>query len=234
MTSGLLMSTSVARAVSRFNRNYVIAGSVVLFHAAALWALQTGLVRRTVEIFVPVEMVSELISPPAPRVQAPPVPEPPAPGKQPASQKMQHAAAPAPQPVAVAEPSPAPAPNAPTGVAEPQPAPPVAAAAAAAPAAVPAPAKLELPSSDADYLQNPKPAYPPLSRRLGEQGKVTVRALIGADGAVRTAGIGQSSGYQRLDDAAVAAVLKWRFVPGKRGGVAEAMWHQIPVNFVLE
>jgi protein TonB len=233
MTSGPPMSIGTARPVTRLSRNYIIAGSVVLFHAAALWALQTGLVRRTVEMIVPVEMLSELISPPAPQVQAPAAPVPPAPVKQPAPQNVQRATAPAPQPVALAEPTPSPAPNAPVGTAEPQPsAPPMAAVAAqAAPAP---PARLELPSSDADYLQNPKPAYPPLSRRLGEQGKVTVRALIGADGAVKSASVGQSSGHPRLDDAAVAAVLKWRFVPGKRGGIAEAMWHQIPVNFVLE
>jgi periplasmic protein TonB len=219
--------------VTRLPRNYVIAGSVVLFHAAALWALQTGLIRRTVELIVPVEMLSELISPPAPRVQAPPAPEPPAPVKQPAPQKVQRATAPAPQPVAVADPTPAPAPNAPTGTTEPQPAAP-SMAVAAAPAAAPAPAKVELPSSDADYLQNPKPVYPPMSKRLGEQGRVMVRVLIGVDGAVQSATLAKSSGYDRLDQAAMAAVVKWRFVPGKRGGVAEAMWHQIPVNFVLE
>ena len=218
--------------VPRLSRNYVIAGSVLLFHAAALWALQTGLIRRTVELIVPVEMLSELISPPAPQVQAPPAPQPPAPVKQPAPEKVQRATAPAPQPVAVADPTPAPAPNAPTGVTAPQPPAPPIAAAVAAPA--PAPAKVELPSSDADYLQNPKPVYPPLSKRLGEQGKVMVRVLIGADGAVQSATLARSSGFNRLDEAALAAVLKWRFVPGKRGGVAEAMWHQIPVNFVLE
>jgi protein TonB len=106
--------------------------------------------------------------------------------------------------------------------------------AAAAPPAPPAPPKIELPSSSADYLQNPKPVYPPLSKRLGEQGKVMVRVLIAADGTVQSATLAQSSGFTRLDESAMAAVLKWRFVPGKRNGIAEAMWHQIPVNFVLE
>ncbi|ROZ66559.1 energy transducer TonB [Ramlibacter sp. WS9] len=218
----------------RLSRNYVIAGSVVLFHAAALWALQSGLVRRTVELVVPVEMLSELISPPAPQVQSPPAPQPPAPVKQPTPQKLQRATAPAPQPVAIAETAPAPAPDAPTGVVSPQPPAPPMAVAAAGPPAPPAPPKIELPSSSADYLQNPKPVYPPLSKRLGEQGKVMVRVLIAADGTVQSATLAQSSGYTRLDESALAAVLKWRFVPGKRGGVAEAMWHQIPVNFVLE
>ncbi len=93
---------------------------------------------------------------------------------------------------------------------------------------------MQLPSSNADYLQNPKPAYPPLSKRLGEQGKVIVRVLIGADGVPQKAELRQSSGFERLDQAALATVLKWRYVPGKRGGVAEEMWFNVPINFVLE
>ena len=104
-----------------------------------------------------------------------------------------------------------------------------------APIAPPAPtaAKLELPSSDADYLQNPKPRYPPLSRKLGEQGKVVVRVLIGADGLPQKAEIQQSSGFERLDDTALNTVLRWRYVPGKRGGTAEAMWFNVPLTFSL-
>ena len=93
---------------------------------------------------------------------------------------------------------------------------------------------VQLPSSNADYLQNPKPAYPALSKRLGEQGKVIVRVLIGADGAAQQAELRQSSGFDRLDQAALDTVLKWRYVPGKRSGVAEAMWFNVPINFVLE
>ena len=93
---------------------------------------------------------------------------------------------------------------------------------------------MQLPSSNADYLQNPRPAYPPLSKRLGEQGKVITRVLIGADGVAQKAEIRQSSGFERLDQAALATVLKWRYVPGKRGGVAEDMWFNVPINFVLE
>jgi protein TonB len=93
---------------------------------------------------------------------------------------------------------------------------------------------VQLPSSDADYLQNPKPPYPPISKRLGEQGKVIVRVLIGADGQPQKSEIRQSSGFDRLDQAAVTTVMRWRYVPGKRGGVPEAMWFNVPINFVLE
>jgi len=217
-------------------RNLVIVGSVVVFHVAALWALQTGLLRRAVEIVVPAEILSEFITPPAPRVDAPKPPAPATPAPQPRRTVQRPALPPAPQPLAIADPTPAP--SAPAGVLTPQPpAPPIAAPVAAAPAAPPAPpapVRVELPSSDADYLNNPKPAYPPLSKRLGEQGKVVVRVLIGVDGAPQKAEIRTSSGFERLDQAALATVLRWRYVPGKRAGVAEAMWFNVPINFVLE
>ena len=94
--------------------------------------------------------------------------------------------------------------------------------------------RIELPSSDADYLSNPKPPYPPMSKRLGEQGKVVIRTLIGADGVAQEASIHQSSGFDRLDHAALATARKWRYVPGKRAGVAEAMWFNVPFTFILE
>ena len=73
-----------------------------------------------------------------------------------------------------------------------------------------------------------------MSRRMNEQGKTTVRVLIGADGQPQRAEIAESSGFGRLDDAALATVMRWRFVPGKRGGVAEAMWSTVPIIWVLE
>jgi len=209
------------------NRNIVIAASVIVFHMAALWALQNGLSRRTVEVIVPVALLSRtMISPPV----SPPVSLPP-PQAEPIHQPTQKhpARRPTPRPPAGADPTPAP--NAPTTVLEPQaPAPPGAAPVTAAPA----PPDAEQPASNADYLQNPKPAYPPVSRRLGEQGKVVVRVLIGTDGAAQNAEIRQSSGFGRLDQAALRTALKWRYVPGKRNGAPEAMWFNVPINFVLE
>ncbi|MYZ54187.1 energy transducer TonB, partial [Malikia spinosa] len=109
-----------------------------------------------------------------------------------------------------------------------------AAGSATAAATSQAPARVELPSSSADYLNNPRPAYPGLSKRLGEEGKVVLRVLIEADGSASKAEIRSSSGYDRLDQAALQTVLRWRYLPGKRGGVAEAMWFNVPINFVLE
>ena len=122
--------------------------------------------------------------------------------------------------------------NSPSGVTTPQQNPaPVAAAIVVAP---PAPPVVQLPSSDASYLLNPTPPYPPISRRMGEQGKTTVRVLIGVDGQPQRAEIAKSSGFDRLDQAAIATVMRWRYVPGKRGGTPETMWFNVPINWVLE
>jgi protein TonB len=93
---------------------------------------------------------------------------------------------------------------------------------------------VELPSSSAEYLQNPRPEYPRVSRLRGEQGRVVVHVLIGIDGRAQKAEILNSSGFQRLDQVALTTVLAWRYVPGKRAGVPEAMWFSVPLNFVLD
>jgi protein TonB len=113
-------------------------------------------------------------------------------------------------------------------------APAVVTAPAPAPVVAPAPAKVELPSSKADYLHNPPPDYPRMSVRLGEQGQVVVKVLIGADGVPQKVELQTSSGFERLDKSALDAAMRWRYVPGKRGGVAEAMWYQVPITFNLK
>ena len=222
--------------VGGVSRNAVIVGSVVMLHVAGLWALQSGLLRRAAEVIVPAELLREFIAPPAPRVAPPAPPTPPAPPPPRPAPRVQ-APRPAPMPVAIADPTPAP--NAPVGITTPQPpAPPIEAPVAPpappAPPAPSAPARIEMPSSDAAYLNNPKPGYPAISKRMGEQGKVVLRVLIGTDGAPQKVEINKSSGYERLDRQAQEAVMRWRFVPGKRNGVPEAMWNLVPVNFVLE
>lgn len=218
------------------NRRFLIAATVLLLHAGLLWALQTGLVQRAAEIVIPAQIISEFISPPAPPA---PQPDKKAPAARPQPRQLPEPPAPPqpqPQPVAVT-PEPAAQPPAPAPAAAAQPAALEAsavAAAPAAPAAPPAAPRIELPSSDAAYLNNPKPAYPALSRRLGEQGKVVVRVLIGVDGRAQQAEIRSSSGYERLDQAALQTVRSWRYVPGTRNGVPEAMWFNVPIQFVLE
>lgn len=181
----------------------------------------------------PPEPVPPQPLPPQPPTPPPPKPRPPKPKPRPAKPKP----APAPVPVAVADPTPAP--NAPVGVLaselaaedEPDEAPPPA---SAGPSGPPGPPAVVQPSSHASYLGNPKPNYPDVSRRFGEEGIVRLRVLVGVDGRAHEVTVERSSGYRRLDKAALDAVRRWRFVPGTRGGVPEAMWYIVPVEFVLK
>ena len=234
LPAGMIQSKVPAKGPP-LSRNAVIALSVVALHVLFIWALQSGLLMRAAQIIVPVEVLAQFIEPPAPKLDpvlpVPPVtPTPPKPVKTVTAKALTQ---PAPQPLAIADPMPSP--NAPVGVTTPQPAPaPIAAPVAAVAAAPAGPPSVQLPSNDASYLQNPKPAYPPISKRLNEQGKTMVRVLIGIDGTPQRAEIATSSGYDRLDQAAIAAVMRWRYVPGKRGGVPEAMPFIVPINWVLE
>lgn len=218
----------------RLSRNAIIVGSVLAFHGAALWALQSGLVRQAIEIIVPVELLAQMVEPPKPK----PLPSaPPVPIKQQMVKTKAPTPPPAPRPMAIADPTPTA--NAPTGVTTPQPpappiAEPVATAPVAPPAAPPAPPKIVQPNNDADYLNNPKLAFPAMSKRLNEQGKVLVRVFIGTDGHPDRAEIKRSSGYARLDASALEFIMKCRFVPGKVNGVPQPMWYEAPVNYVLE
>ncbi|MCX7897724.1 MAG: energy transducer TonB [Rhodocyclaceae bacterium] len=93
---------------------------------------------------------------------------------------------------------------------------------------------IEPPRFDAAYLDNPKPLYPPASRRLGEEGRVVLRVHVLPDGRPESIEIKTSSGYPRLDAAARAAVEKWRFIPARRGDEAIAAWVLVPIVFNLE
>ena len=70
------MSPSTLPALPRLSRNAVIIGGVVLMHGAALWALQSGLLKRAVEVVVPAEILAEFIAPPPPPAPPPPAPLP--------------------------------------------------------------------------------------------------------------------------------------------------------------
>jgi len=87
---------------------------------------------------------------------------------------------------------------------------------------------------DVDYLNNPKPAYPPISRRLREEGVVVLKVNVRADGSVANALVEKHSGSQRLDDAALSAVKRWQFVPARRGSEPVESWVLVPIEFELQ
>lgn len=202
-----IMATPRPASTYRMPRRLLIVLSVIALHVAAVWALQAGLLRRAVEVVIPVEVLAELIEPPPPPAPPPPQPQPPVPPRPKAppqpKPKRQPVTAPRPEPPPPVAIDPTPADNAP--LAPPGPAEPVEAVAPPSPPTPPAPAAptVELPSTAADYLRNPPPVYPSLSRRLGEQGRVTLRVLVEADGTPSQVQVAQSSGYERLDKAAV-------------------------------
>lgn len=103
-----------------------------------------------------------------------------------------------------------------------------------APPAPPAPEPVVQARFDADYLKNPAPPYPPLSRRMGEEGKVILRVSVSAQGTADNVEIKTSSGSQRLDDSAQKTVRNWKFIPAKRGDTAVQSWVLVPIIFKLE
>lgn len=89
------------------------------------------------------------------------------------------------------------------------------------------------PRTDAAHLSNPAPVYPAISRRLGEQGRVLFDVYILPDGTVGEIRLKYSSGYSRLDDAALDAVRRWRYVPARRGNEPIPYWYVQPIVYSL-
>ena len=87
---------------------------------------------------------------------------------------------------------------------------------------------------DAAYLHNPHPEYPPISRRLGEEGKVLLRVRVTADGRAAAVDVEKSSNFERLDQTAQRSVVRWRFVPARRGDEAVEATVIVPIVFRLE
>ena len=89
------------------------------------------------------------------------------------------------------------------------------------------------PLFNADYLHNPKPAYPLIARRLRLEGTAIVRALVSPEGKAEIVRLGTSSGSNVLDQAALNAVRTWSFVPARQGNQAVSAWVDVPIRFRL-
>lgn len=200
---------------------------VALAHAGAWYGLSQ--LRDDIVPPRPLKVIEvALLTPPAPPRIAEKPPEPPRPEPRP---KMQPREKPVPRPLlaaqAVAEREmeqaaepPPPAPTPPAPVAEP-------------PRTAPEPV-VEAPRFNAAYLNNPPPAYPLAARRRGMEGRVLVRAEVQADGSCNRVELKKTSGHDLLDQAALEAVKKWRFVPARKGGQAVTAWVEVPITFNLE
>ncbi len=210
---------------------------VVLLHGLALYALWHHRLipspQEAATVFV------NFITPPAPpekqplrkqmpepaKVETPRPPEPPPPRQLVAQAPVTSPAEPvAPPPPSLPAVSPAPAP-----VTAP-PAPPT------PPPEAPRPAGPVTLGSELSVAcpQRTPPVYPAVSRRLGEEGKVVLRVELDEGGDVSKASVQSSSGYSRLDEAALAAIKGWRCQPALRDGKPVRAVALQPFNFVLE
>ncbi|MDM0011255.1 energy transducer TonB [Variovorax sp. J22P168] len=73
--------------------------------------------------------------------------------------------------------------------------------------------------------------YPSESKMNNEQGTVLLRVLTGADGRPTRVEVQKSSGFVRLDQAAVEAVRRWQFKPLPQDGTVT--WREVPISFRL-
>ncbi|MFL9965365.1 energy transducer TonB [Paraburkholderia sediminicola] len=225
----------------RTNSRVMTATAVVAaLHVAALAVIMT-LRHEPVQATLESHVMTAQLLPPAPlaapvalqSIAPPPKPTPPVHTKP----KVQ------PKPTPVPKPTPAPLPQAaapsPTPVAAPDPTPPAAAAPAAPPAAA-APAigretmEISAPKNVSHVECNiAKPDYPSLSRRRGETGTAYVKFVVSLSGKLERIELKKSSGFSRLDDAALAAVRASACKPYLENGQPVRAAYAQPFDFNL-
>ncbi|CAB3800418.1 hypothetical protein LMG28614_05167 [Paraburkholderia ultramafica] len=227
---------------SRTNSRALTATAVVAVVHVALLAVIMTLRHEPVQPTLESHVMTAQLLPPAPLAApvamqslAPPPPKPTPPVH--TKPKVQ------PKPTPTPKPSPTPLPEAaapsPTPVAAPDPTPPTPAAPAAPPAAA-APAigrqtmEISAPKNVAHLDCNiAKPDYPSLSKRRGETGTASVRFVVGLSGKLENIELKKSSGFNRLDDAALAAVHASACKPYVENGQPVRAAYTQPFDFNL-
>lgn len=91
-----------------------------------------------------------------------------------------------------------------------------------------------LSQSDIIFERQPKPHYPMISRKLGEEGTVIVKGCIEENGSIKNIEIINGSGYKRLDNEAIKTVRQWTFSERNQKGKKIISCYKIPIRFVLE
>ncbi len=208
-------------------RRYLPLLIVIALHVGLFYALRSGLVHQVAQT-MPREIVATFVTldpPPQPKPQpAPPKTVPVV--KKPVTQpKPRPVISDKPAPKAITEDVPPPAPQQeskepPSDV---------------APTAPPAPAAPATPKtiSGVSYINPPRPVYPALDARMGNEGTVTLRVLINEKGKAERVEIQKSSGSTRMDDAARDAVMRALFKPYVEDGRATPAFAIVPINFTL-
>lgn len=86
----------------------------------------------------------------------------------------------------------------------------------------------------ANYSKNPRPGYPRQALRDKLQGEVLLRVQVLPNGRAGFIKVHKTSGHSVLDDAALAAIRNWSFVPARQGGEPVAGWVTVPIVFRLQ
>lgn len=84
------------------------------------------------------------------------------------------------------------------------------------------------------YRQTSPPVYPQAARQKGYEGLVLISVEILENGSPGQLLVKKSSGYEILDQAALSAVRKWKFVPASKNSVHIRTWGDVPIRFVLQ
>jgi len=199
-----------------FTTRTTVLAAIIALHAFILWALATGLARKAIEVLAP-PIQTDIVQEEKNKAEPPPPPPP----------EMRKEVVEVPPPdINIAMPEVGPQTSAITArVEQPKAAPPAPRAAVAATAVG---LGKGFPNVD-DY-------YPEASRRLGEEGLVTVGVCVGPDGKLtEPPKVEKSSGKDRLDQAAVkvASVGSGRFKPATEDGKPVTKCTQLPIRFKL-
>lgn len=96
--------------------------------------------------------------------------------------------------------------------------------------APPAPLKLQFATLDPSRPNSP-PEYPRVSIRLREEGIIFLTLTVEADGTVTAPEIRMSSGFSRLDNAALSAAKKWNFIPAQQDEKPIKKMHEQKIQF---
>ena len=80
---------------------------------------------------------------------------------------------------------------------------------------------------------NPRPEYPRAAREAGWEGTVVLQVMVLPDGTAGNVTLHKTSGHSILDEAALAAVKGWQFVPAMDGNFPIQSMVRMPVRFDL-
>ncbi len=223
LPAGLASPLQFGRSPAQARQRRVVIAAMVVAHAVAVLGLMNASRLRDVvaearPVFLAVVDTPVQAAPPKPLPQPPTTKVPPPPQLTLPLIAPDSPLAPSPLVAQALPPPPPPAPVAPVE---------------APPSPEPSIAPKTLPASAVQYLVPPAPLYSRISAKLRESGKVLVRVWIDEAGLPRNVQLAQSTGFSRLDEAALTAVRNCRFKPYLENGVAVAGWAAIPIEFEL-